>query len=59
MKLSLLFVKYCNIIVKDGHMVEDNTIAESVLTLIPEYLDLAVRQCDVYSVSIFLTVYVV
>ena len=37
-----LFVEYCYLTVKDGHMVEDNTIAESVPTLIPEYLDLTI-----------------
>ena len=35
-----LFVEYCNLTVKDGHMVEDGTVAESVLTFIPEHLTL-------------------
>ena len=36
----LLFVEYCNLTVRDGHMVEDNTVGKSVLTLISEYFNL-------------------
>ena len=37
-----LFVEYCNLTDKCGHMVGDSTVAESDPTLILEYLDLTV-----------------
>ena len=41
-KAKPLFVEYCDLTIKDGHMVEESTVAESVPTLIPEYLGLTV-----------------
>ena len=37
-----LFFEYYDLTIRDGHMVEDNTVVESVPTLIPDYLDLTV-----------------